>query len=147
MDAKIKGLEKFASRDGYVRDELTPGDVVSDIYTLLDKIRVDIVEQQDHMIMHAIREIGGTTYERITIDREKVLKAFEKSVKKNPIATDQWDTTVYKCPTCGRLLTIAKSDGDPFFTANYCSDCGQALDWDGLKDRARMGDAEVSDES
>ena len=41
------------------------------------------------------------------------------------------DTDFYICPNCKKEL-VAIDSIDYYETENYCSHCGQALDWNGL---------------
>lgn len=85
------------------------------------KFQADVVEKQDQIIMSVIREIGGETYQHITIDKNKVIDALKKATPKKVVALDP-DPFKIACPTCSRIY-------HSFGTPSYCRHCGQALDW------------------
>ena len=51
-------------------------------------------------------------------------KALEKQIPKKPLPEEKYYGNG-KCPSCGAVF-IDKS-------TNYCGNCGQALDWSGVK--------------
>lgn len=56
---------------------------------------------------------------------EKVVEALEKQIPKKPqIDKQTWGRNfiVYECPICNHWL-------DSKTQHNYCSNCGQAIDW------------------
>lgn len=73
-----------------------------------------------------IRKIKGETADRY-VDRHKAfdmaLKAFEKQIPKNPITYK--GTNRADCPVCGATV---RGINEPF--GDWCSRCGQKLDWD-----------------
>ena len=92
-------------------------------------IRAKIVEEQDHMIMSAVRHIAGNMYTTITLDKRKVYDALSKAIPKDVVREQVGKHLVKKCPTCGKWLRIT----DPIHCADdyaYCGRCGQKLDWD-----------------
>lgn len=100
---------------------LYPYDINDEVTRLVRKFTVEVVEHQEEIIMNAIVGIGGETYEYITIDKNKVIELFEKSIPKKPLFIDG-DYGLPLCPKCG--LSVDENEKE-----NYCSVCGQALDW------------------
>lgn len=111
----------------------------------IEQVKIDIAEQQDEIIRHAIETIGGDTYRHITIDKNKVVSALEKSVKKQ-VKLENEDRLMFTavCPACDSFIRngynpkivpkellgtpeeLARTWGDEH---KYCTHCGQALDW------------------
>ena len=53
------------------------------------------------------------------------IKALEKQIPKKPLYENTYDDcVVYSCPACKDEKLILSGD-------NYCTTCGQALDWRG----------------
>ena len=90
------------------------------------KFQAAIVEKQDEIIHSVIQEIGGETYHRITIDRNKVLDALSKAMPKKVTVLDSGDFK-FACPTCTRICYSLTAVG--LGTPEYCRYCGQKLDW------------------
>ena len=59
------------------------------------------------------------------------IKALEKQMPKKPIRHTAWED--FKCPACGsteiRPYDTEYSEYDKDCKFEYCSDCGQKLDW------------------
>lgn len=85
---------------------------VGDIGHIFEKVAVQVVEHQERIIMQAIRWIGNVKHSDITIDKGKVVEAFEKATPMKPTAN-------YTCRRCGAEMINAQ---------NYCSVCGQKVD-------------------
>lgn len=52
-----------------------------------------------------------------------IIPILEKAVEKKLTKEREYKTCPdYKCPDCGRYISP--------YTENYCSDCGQKLDWE-----------------
>ena len=70
----------------------------------------------------AIKYIVKYVKEHDTISddvKDIAIEALEKQIPKKPI---KWDSE-YICPECSADLYIENEE-------DYCTDCGQALDWD-----------------
>ena len=112
----------------YKHDELTNADIFETSTTC--NVRIDIVEDLDNVMMQAIRRIGGKEYVHIAIDKNKVVAALEKSVKKQ-VVKYKLNLVHFDCPSCRALLTHERSENKkPCCRPNYCFNCGQALDWE-----------------
>jgi hypothetical protein len=110
--------------------------------TLTHKVKVDIVENVDEMILSTIHRIGGDIYQHITIDKTQVLKAlsnFKKQavvVDRRPLSddTDGYVVVRYKCPSCRETLLIddynnGRLIGPVKSRPKFCQHCGQSLEW------------------
>lgn len=97
--------------------------------SFIEKIRVDIVEKTDYMILQAINTIGGKRYRHITVDKNKVLDALSKATAKAVSIEAFGKGTLKKCPTCGKWLRITSILPEKMDEYSYCSKCGQKLDW------------------
>lgn len=84
---------------------------IGDLGCTIERFAVKVVEQQEKIIMQAIRWIGNVKYSDITIDKGKVVEAFEKATPMKPTAN-------YTCRRCGAQMINAQ---------NYCSVCGQKV--------------------
>lgn len=49
-----------------------------------------------------------------------------------PIIEIDGSTTLYKCPKCKQLLLYTRNMGMSGKKTNYCPNCGQRLDWNGV---------------
>lgn len=97
------------------------------IKQMVYKYVATVCEAQDSIIESTIRKIGGTEFEKITIDRDKVIEAltmyrdkdqYEKIrhgrwIRKKPNLGAVW------CSECDRAF-----DGD----SNFCPNCGARMD-------------------
>lgn len=102
---------------------------------------VNVVEKQDELIMDAVQQIGGNTYQDITIDKSKVIEALGKYVAKRVIVEVKQmpgiaTVVYYICPICHHTITctfyntdLDKVPSDIKEDHKYCSHCGQHLDW------------------
>ncbi len=84
---------------------------IGDLGCMIERFAVKVVEQQEKIIMQAIRWIGNVKCSDITIDKGKVVEAFEKATPMKPTAN-------YTCRRCGAQMINAQ---------NYCSVCGQKV--------------------
>ena len=103
----------------------------SPMYKITKQISSAIVECQEDIIMSRIHEIGGDTYEEITVDKEKVLDMLRKYTLTKVKATDAYPHRLY-CPTCYHTLVYNAKNLDSCRSRdilNNCSACGQRLDW------------------
>ena len=90
----------------------------------IDNMRCAVVDYQETMILNTIQQIGGTEYQTITIDKNKVLDAFRKYTPCKPRG-DLNSVPHFRCPTCDRSVkTYVDSPEMP-----HCAWCGQALNW------------------
>ncbi len=55
------------------------------------------------------------------------LEALEKKLANPVVESEHEGLTYYHCPNCEYPMSI--NEPTPEFTANYCNNCGQALDW------------------
>ena len=94
------------------------------IMTQVHKILCELNAKQKEMILKTIQEIGGETYHHITINPDKVIEAFQKQT---PMKVEYYDEGDYaKCPNCDyQDFEYGIND----WGCNFCSRCGQALDW------------------
>ena len=97
-------------------------------------VRSKIVEEQDEMIMHTIQRIGGGEYEEITFDKNKVIDALSKAAAKKPNNTVRTISgkIVLSCAACGKWLYFPEIEES--HKPNYCSRCGQKIDWSEVTD-------------
>lgn len=69
------------------------------------------------------------------IDKEHTETAVKALYKANKLSPISYDKHYYKCPCCKEDLGI--NDDDIFVyeetPPNFCKDCGQALEWGGVK--------------
>lgn len=86
---------------------------IGDLGCTVERITAQIVECQEKIIMQAVRFIGGVKFSDITIDKSKVVEAFEKATARKPGKHGI-------CCSCG--LELVKGQ-------KYCSLCGQKIDW------------------
>lgn len=77
-------------------------------------------------------KIGGEIHSQVLCDAVGVaIQALEKQIPKKPIRHTAWEN--FKCPACGSAEIVQydteyrEYDKDCKF--EYCSDCGQKLDW------------------
>ena len=112
------------------------------VQTVMNRFRVDVTEKQDELIMSAVQQIGGTTYQDITIDKSKVIEALGKYVPKRVVVNvrsriDVPTIVTYSCPICKRSILstyqrceLDKVRNESFKSEHrYCNFCGQHLDW------------------
>lgn len=105
--------------------------------SFIEKIRVDIVEKTDYLILQAINTIGGKRYRHITVDKNKVLDALTKATPLEVVHNEC--ETAYLCPTCDHTVFVNNSQmsisgcHDFGLTPEFCSRCGQRLDWSEVK--------------
>lgn len=51
-----------------------------------------------------------------------------------PVSTTKHDgSTCYNCPTCNKLLLSVKNCRQTGRKVNFCPDCGEKIDWEGIK--------------
>lgn len=73
----------------------------------------------------------NTTKEELAEAMKIAVQALEKQIPKKPIRHTAWEN--FKCPACGSAEIVQydteyrEYDKDCKF--EYCSDCGQKLDW------------------
>lgn len=102
------------------------------IKQMVYKYVATVCEAQDSIIESHIRKIGGTEFEKITIDRDKVIEALTMYRDKDQyekIRNGKWELigkNVSKCTSCGCARNIKTQ-----FGWNFCPVCG-----------ARMGEEE-----
>jgi len=111
---------------------------------LVHKVSVKFNAHTDDHIIKAVQTVVGNHFtDDISIDKEKVIDAFDKYQKKHVRCNCKehiYDNYVcfvaqFICPTCGCVIATRTSDnGPPKFTSvknkHYCSECGQHLDWE-----------------
>ena len=79
---------------------------------------------------------------------EECRTAMERQIPKKPMyegdGYDDSGSLIYDtwiCPNCGERYEVDYDDYD------FCANCGQAIDWDGIKDEGGNDDDKDSDES
>ena len=91
-----------------------------------------IIRIEDHNRIHFAKEYPRAI--KITEALEMAVKALEKQVPKKPTKLGSklligagW---TYKCPTCCSVCGENKYHPEVTQDDMYCTQCGQALDWD-----------------
>lgn len=73
----------------------------------------------------------NATKEELTEAMRMSIQALEKQIPKKPIRHTAWED--FKCPACGsteiRPYDTEYREYDKDCKFEYCSDCGQKLDW------------------
>lgn len=96
----------------------------------------------------SLEELIGSDYRKAQIEREVIKDAVEALKKQVPMKpdrttitfhgisgiceTEDWVTRqeeCYECPVCEGFLGYAEDCKDGYYQCNYCSSCGQAIDW------------------
>lgn len=81
------------------------------------------IQQALETIKHEVNEEGHCGY--IEDELRLAMAALEKQVPKKPLYENIYgDCAVYSCPVCKDETMILNGD-------NYCTMCGQKLDWGG----------------
>lgn len=107
------------------------------IKQMVYKYVATVCEAQDSIIESTIRKIGGTEFEKITIDRDKVIEALTMYRDKDQyvkIRHAKWiyrghhefHGHVFECSVCGRYL-FANSKEHVYGEYPYCH-CGAKMD-------------------
>ena len=52
-------------------------DPLNGVYNIAQNIAIQVAEQQEELILKTVQEIGGKTYEHISVSKEKVVEAFQ----------------------------------------------------------------------
>lgn len=93
---------------------------MENIESMIEKIIVARSKAIDSAIMGEIQEIAieNGIETKIFINERAVANALERATPKPP-KEDGW---LY-CPVCGKDICVEQP--------NYCSNCGQRIDWDG----------------
>ena len=80
-------------------------------------------------------EIGGNP-KRVAMFFEAIelaIAALEKQIAKNPyiqqVEKSCLDYDCVECPNCHSFLGYANECKEEYYQCNYCSNCGQLLDW------------------
>lgn len=81
--------------------------------------------------LHKIRPRGGIIPQKRAEALDVAIQALEKQIPKKPIRHAVWED--FKCPACGsteiRPYDTEYREYDKDCEFEYCSDCGQKLDW------------------
>lgn len=81
--------------------------------------------------LHGIRPRGGIIPQKRAEALDVAIQALEKQIPKKPIRHTAWED--FKCPACGsteiRPYDTEYREYDKDCKFEYCSDCGQKLDW------------------
>lgn len=81
--------------------------------------------------LHEIRPRGGIIPQKRAEALDVAIQALEKQIPKKPIRHAVWED--FKCPACGsteiRPYDTEYREYDKDCEFEYCSDCGQKLDW------------------
>lgn len=83
--------------------------------TLTREIMVQIREDQERVIQYAVRQIGGSTFEDITIDRGKIVEALTLYRDR-----EQYERVV-RCKDCGLRYTVGCSARCDTADMGFCS--------------------------
>ena len=91
------------------------------------------IEQLEDLIKEAESHMTGNKIDdEIPIDDktalEMAIQALEKQVPKKPYYRKEEGAEGYACPYCNVGVTIHLYGGG-FINQEFCSNCGQALDW------------------
>lgn len=82
--------------------------------------------------LHGIRPRGGIIPQKRAEALDVAIQALEKQISKKPIFSHNLSDTlsVFHCE-CGNTIKVNHDAGimDDNDAPNYCSDCGQKLDW------------------
>lgn len=96
---------------------------------IIREVRIKFADELEQALMRRVQYIGGTAFEEITLDKQKILEALEKCYKPQFVmyrsAESLGELTLRrcKCPRCEHDLT-------GLIRYPHCPYCGQALDWD-----------------
>ena len=63
------------------------------------------------------------------LNEKAIINALEKQIPKKPITDKERMITIYRCGCGKHLVTLCDKDIIVGTIQNYCSNCGQALDW------------------
>ena len=95
-----------------------------DTYQFTHDIHIRVCEDLDEAIIHALQMVGGDIHHEFLVDKHKVADMLRRSRPTAVVKDDHPFKTLYSCPNCERKI---------FTTENFCSRCGQALDWEGVR--------------
>lgn len=106
-------------------------EILNEVQTVDDSLNQYIYgyDESFNMAIEALKEIQK--YRKIgTVDKCK--EAIEKQIGRKPVL-DNVDTWI--CPICNSAdVTTQDEYGEDNGFLNYCGNCGQKLDWEGLND-------------
>lgn len=95
-------------------------------------VREAIIRIEEHNRIHSVKEYPFAI--KITEALNMAVEALEKQVPKKPtklvsklLIEEGW---TYKCPTCGCACGENKYHLEVTQDEFYCTQCGQALDWE-----------------
>ena len=57
-------------------------DPTKEVYNIVQNIAIKAAEQQEELIMKTVQEIGGKTFEHISVSKEKVFEAFQDYLRR-----------------------------------------------------------------
>ena len=57
-------------------------DPLNGVYNIAQNIAIQVAEQQEELILKTVQEIGGKTYEHISVSKEKVVEAFQDYIRR-----------------------------------------------------------------
>lgn len=57
-------------------------DPLNGVYNIAQNIAIQVAEQQEELILKTVQEIGGKTYEHISVSKEKVVEAFQDYLRR-----------------------------------------------------------------
>lgn len=110
------------------------------IKQMVYKYVTTVCEAQDSIIESTIRKIGGIEFEKITIDRDKVIEALTMYRDKDQyqkIRHARWKiddcceicATEFTCSCCGESwCTSEMTDKEFVASTKYCPNCGARMD-------------------
>lgn len=90
-----------------------------------------MIESEAIKELHGIRPRGGIIPQKRAEALDVAIQALEKQIPKKPIRHAAWED--FKCPACGsteiRPYDTEYREYGKDCEFEYCSDCGQKLDW------------------
>ena len=73
----------------------------------------------------------GCEHKKYSKALDIIQDALEKQIaKKCDMEQDEKDNDCYECPSCGTFVGYAVDCAEEHYQPNYCSWCGQRLDWE-----------------
>lgn len=110
---------------------MTKGDF-SFMENMIETISIERAKKVDSLILGEITQIAveNDIHTRIVLNEKKIVEALRKQIPEKPIE-DGYYGEPFVCPNCGSNV-VNEADNDYKFS--YCYHCGQALDWDAVKE-------------
>lgn len=94
-----------------------------DIEKIVASISYQVNNDMEDFIVRVVNDYNMDS--SIVVNAKKITEALEKQIPKKPLGgTVNRDMAVY-CPICMNFVCFADTH-----RSNYCSECGQKLDWE-----------------